>query len=438
MTPTEAARIVEEILLAGVDAVRPEVCLPAALRCASAGADLVLQATDVRNGAVTTAHVPAGGQVALLCLGKCAAGAAVTLRAMLGGVVSRALVVDRVEAEARLAAAPGIEFLPGGHPLPDERSLAAGRRARDFVASVLPQELLLVCLSGGASALVELPARGVPGEWLAKVPAALMHAGGDIHALLGVRAAMSALKCGGLLERLPSGVAVLLLVLSDVAGDDPADVGGAPFYPPVSGRLQAFLDRSLVRYGDLLPEGALAWLSTTGRRRLRPQHVQPPPHVVVATGALARRAALTAAAARGLVAEDLGEHYGTPAEVATALLSWARSRAAARVGIMGGEAVAEVRGSGRGGPNLEVVAECMAACAAGHFLAVGSADTDGVDGCTDLAGAAVWPELAARLQGGVVDALHLSDSASLFQQEGALRWGPTGANASDLRAVIRI
>lgn len=442
-----------EVLRAGVEAVRPESCLPAHVRCVEDGDALVIQATDVRHlaaaaadpaqaagrsGALVTAQLPAGARVAVLCVGKCALGSALTLRELLGERLARALIIDREqELPGPLPEGPPeLELLAGDHPLPGERSLAAGRRARDFVAATLPGELLLVCLSGGASALMEQPARGVPVDWLAAVPAALMHAGADVHELLGARTALSALKGGGLLDRVPRGVASLVLVLSDVAGDDPAAVGGAPFFPILSASLRELLDAALARHGAHLPEPARAWLATTGRRRLRAQHVQPPPHVVVATNAMARAAARDFAASRGMASEDLGEHFGAPAEVAASLCAWAAGTGAP-LGVMGGEAVAAVRGTGRGGPNLEVVAECLGACAAQQLRAVASIDTDGIDGSTELAGAVAWPAMAALLAPGVEAALRTSDSASLFVEVGGLRWRATGANVSDLRVVLR-
>lgn len=109
--------------------------------------------------------------------------------------------------------------------------------------------------------------------------------------------------------------------------------------------------------------------------------------------------------------------------------------------VMGGEAVCAVHGPGRGGRNLEVVAGSLSACATGTPRALASADTDGLDGNSGLSGAVAWSALAAAMQGRVADALQRSDSASLFQttdgSAGALRWGPTGANVSDLRIVMR-
>ncbi|MCS6914697.1 MAG: glycerate-2-kinase family protein [Myxococcota bacterium] len=328
------------MLRAGVEAVLPERCLPAALRCLPDGEGLIIEAADVREGApsgpAARAHLAPGAKIWLLCLGKCALGSA--LWRLLGEHIGRALVVDQAPQLGGVAvpAPAALEVLVGDHPLAGERGLAAGGRVRDLVSAAMPGELLIACLSGGASALVDLPARGVPAEWLASVPAALMHGGVDVRDLLGVRAAPSALPCGGLLERLPPGVAPLVLVLSDGSGDEPAEAAGAPFWFAVLVLVLSI--RSCPPRPATASTGC--WSSTAiccprrhapGSRRSndvvcapgtpsqRPMGWWPPtPWPAGAAGACAAR--------RGLQSEDRGECSGTPAEVAAALCAWAAAR----------------------------------------------------------------------------------------------------------------
>jgi len=435
----DEARMLVDVMRAGIEAVRPERCLRAALNVEETPAGRVLRARDVRDGVVASGALPGPGRTKVLAIGKCAVGSALALREILGEDAGPTLAIDRERLPVGLPdpASRGVERLVGDHPAALEGSLAAGRRALEFVRGAEAGDLLVVCLSGGASALCELPVPGVDPLWLREVPISLMRSGAGVRTLLGVRMAMSALKGGGLLARVRRDVTVLVLVLSDVEGDEPSEVGGAPFHPP-SRVILRHLGTALVRHSHALPHAPSSWLETEGRAHLESLlDVAAPLHVVVATNALARKAAREYAASRGVSSEDLGELSGPADVVAKALVGWARRSSDAKLGVMGGEAVVEVTGDGVGGPCLETVARCAVGLAEGSVRAVGAVDTDGLDGPSGLAGAVLWPERALALGARVAEALAVSDSRALFADVGGLDWGATGANASDLRLILR-
>jgi hydroxypyruvate reductase len=171
------------------------------------------------------ANDAAGGTVSLLAVGKAAAAMALGARDALGPRLSRALVVvpDGGIPHA-LASLPGFDCREAGHPAPDERSLAAGQAALAFAAATPPGSRILLCVSGGASALLEVPAAGVTLAQLRELYALSESSGMDIEELNARRGRLSRIKAG----RLPplfAGCAVEGLMISDVPRDDPAIVG---------------------------------------------------------------------------------------------------------------------------------------------------------------------------------------------------------------------
>ncbi len=371
----------------------------------------------------------------LIALGKAACAMAQGALDALGGEAIRAAFVATKRGLAEPLPWPVHE---AGHPLPDEASLAAGAALERFVRHLPEEAFVLALLSGGASALVELPPPGVGLEDLRRVHAWLLGAGLDIQTMNTVRRRLSRLKGGGL-ARLLAPRALRVLAISDVPGDDPAVIGSGPFTPPAEG----------AGGGEEL--GALeARLPDFVRARLADAPLSPtaPPNrnvrvEIVACNADARRAAAEAGRAAGYsIAEETRLVQGEAVEAGRGL---ARALLAAPPGVLhvwGGETTVRLPPRpGRGG-RCQSLALAAAMALAGHQAMLLAAGTDGSDGPTEDAGALVDGGTVARgaRQGlDAAEALARADAGTFLAASGDLvHTGPTGTNVMDLMLGLRI
>jgi len=249
---------------------------------------------------------------------------------------------------------PGWEQKTGGHPLPDRQSVAAGERLKTWLAEIPPRPLLAL-ISGGASACVEAPAPGLTLEDLAATQRALLASGLPIQKVNAVRKHLSRLKGGGAMGatggRLPR---VLVLLLSDVPGDDPAAIASGPFAADPT----TFAEALAVVEGLPVPDAVRSHLAAGARGEL-PETVKRDPleveTVLLGSVKTAVAAAVAEARRQGFHTGD-GELEGEAAQAARDLV--ARGRALAGSGIalvLGGETTVTLRGeTGRGGRNQEL------------------------------------------------------------------------------------
>jgi glycerate 2-kinase len=343
-----------------------------------------------------------------------------------------------------------VEWHQAGHPLPDARSVAAATRALQRAQAVDAHDLLVVLLSGGASALLAKPMDGVSLEDKQRVVQAMLQGGADIHALNTVRKHLSAVKGGRLAAACPGRT--LTLAISDVVGDDLAVIGSGPAVPDPSTWAQAAA--ALNRYvpaTDQPPSvkaifskgigGSLDDTPKPGSARMQKARAR-----VIASRVDAMHGARQAAEQLGYRACVVEQPITGEARVAAR--SWfedARTRAegGGRVCVISsGETTVHVRGRGRGGRNQEfalaladVLAECQTA------VAVGSAGTDGIDGPTDAAGAVVDSNTRERARElGLAPSTHYlaeNNSYAFFSAIGDLiHTGPTGTNVGDLQILL--
>jgi len=362
--------------------------------------DAALRAVDGRVCVERALGDFGGGPVAVFAIGKAASAMARGAHAALGERIVQLLVItkdDHVDAE--LARLPSAVILESAHPVPDERSLAAGaeleRRIVELDAAVAP----LFLVSGGSSSLVERLADGASFAQLRALNARGLAAGWDIATLNAERVKLSRLKGGGV-ARLLAGRAATALFISDVPGDSPGLIG--------SGLLGAEAGR------------------TDAIRR-----------IVVANIDAALRAAVDAAHAHGLQVEVrasrvAGDTAATAREFVDAL------RATPADGLeWGGESTVTLPARhGRGGRNTH-----LALCAArllrpGERLMILAAGTDGTDGATSDAGAIIDTGTIERGEIGGCDverAFSEFDSGVALEASGDLVFtGPTGTNVGDL------
>lgn len=367
---------------------------------------------------------PGEGPVAVIALGKAAGAMALGAQNALGERLLRGLVVSKPEhADSRALDPARIRICEGAHPVPDETSLAAGQALLDFVDDLPAGLPVLVLISGGASALVEVLRPGVSLEDLARVNDWLLANGLPIAEINAVRRRLSRLKGGGLAAILGAR-AVTGLLISDVEGDDPAVIGSGPLSVPASTRLPAGLPDWMQR---MIPPGQEASRAATGEARV----------VLVATLDDALAAAEAELVSRGLPVRRHAPHLDGDILEVVELVGRALRTEPGPVHLWGGEATVVLPPDpGRGGRNQQLALH-LAGLISGDSSAVAlCAGTDGTDGPTADAGGLVDNLTVdrGRTEGLVLeDYLRRADAGSYLEQTGDLiSTGPTGTNVTDL------
>jgi glycerate 2-kinase len=360
---------------------------------------------------------------------------------------SRGLIVTPRIAEA---APPAFDPILSAHPVPDERSVRAGRAALAAAHAIESGECLVVLLSGGASALMTVPAPGVSLEGKREVTRRLLRADADIHAVNCVRKHLSDVK-GGRLAAACAGRTVTLAI-SDVVGDDPSVIGSGPTVGDPTTFLEALVVIDACGGRGVFPRDAVAWLER-GAAGDVPETPKPGAASltrsivhVIGSGADARAAAVDAARRLGyrvIGAERpiVGEARVRGAEHASWLAALARDHLEALCVVSGGETTVHVRGSGTGGRNQEFALAAVPALATiGRAAALASVGTDGVDGPTDAAGAIADSSSATRARASGADPmryLEANDAWSFFETLGDLvRTGATDTNVGDVQVTL--
>ena len=341
------------------------------------------------------------------------------------------------------------ESIAGGHPVPDEGSERAGRRALEVAESIASDETLLVLLSGGASALMAVPADGISLDDKRATTAQMLRAGADIQALNTVRKHLSAIKGGWLANR--AAGPVLTYVISDVVGDDVSVIASGPTVadPSTFADARALLDR----YGGALayPDAVVARLDRGVRgevpetpKPVYPRLVKSDVHVIGSRGGAMFGAAAKAVGLGYCVVRLDGPVVGEARDAATAHLqavaATAREQSRPLCVISSGETTVTVTGSGKGGRNQEFALAAVAQEPGFDTYALASLGTDGIDGPTDAAGAIVDSTTLARARVAELipdKFLHNHDSYAFFAALGDLiHTGPTGTNVGDLQVIL--
>jgi len=386
---------------------------------------------------------PPAGRTLVLGAGKAAARMAEAVERHWRGPLA-GLVVTRY---GHGAPTRHIEVIEAGHPVPDAASEQAAQRMLAAAAGLGPDDLVLCLLSGGGSALMALPAAGIGFEEKRALHRELLRCGAPIGEINRVRRHLSAIK-GGRLALACHPARVVTLVVSDVPGDDPAVVASGPTVPDGStGRdALAILDK----YGIVASDAVRAVLLDArpaaplpGDARLARNEV----HVIV-TAQRALDAAADAARAAGYAPLILSASMeGEAREVALVHASIARQVVqhgqplrAPCVILSGGETSVTVRGQGRGGRNAEFLLALGLALDGLPGVHALAADTDGIDGSEDNAGAWLAPGTLARARAQGLDAgarLRDNDGYGFFGTLGQLLvTGPTRTNVNDFRAIV--
>jgi glycerate 2-kinase len=295
-----------------------------------------------------------------------------------------------------------IEIVEASHPVPDARGLKAAQRIRAMVEGLTPDDLVLALISGGGSALLTLPASGLTLEDKQAVNAALLRSGASIGEMNIVRKHLSAIK-GGRLAAAIHPAKLVTLVISDVPGDDPSVIASGPTVADRS----TFADARAVldKYKITEPRAGVTPLvlgdALEGESR----------EVGRVMAGIARQAALR----------------GQPAPPPVVLLS-------------GGETTVTVRGTGRGGRNVEFLLSLAIELDGLSNVFALAGDTDGVDGAEEVAGAIIMPDTLARASARGIDAkasLANNDGHGFFEALGdQVITGTTRTNVNDFRAIL--
>lgn len=433
--PGAARAQLEAIFRAAVAAVAPSNLVPAAL-------EGWLPSCGCVPGLLDSAR-----RIFLVAAGKAAPAMADAIVARLRSRIAAGVVIGppgRAQAAAQPEAGP-IRRFAASHPLPDASCERAARAVAQMLAPAHREDLVVLALSGGASALMALPAPAVTIDDKRIATEVLLRAGASIAELNAVRKHLSAIK-GGQLLRLAGDARVLGLIISDVAGNDLSTIGSGPAAadPTTFQAAREILKRRQLwermpePVRDHLDRGAAGGVPET----LKPGDpaLERVTNLVIGDNAAALAGAETAARAAGFSADRWRELYGEADELGRALAAHLGVMSRSRLCVIaGGEPVVSVRGRGRGGRAQQcalALAVELARIAAGRHIAALVAGTDGIDGPTDAAGAFVSPQSAPLALAAGADprvALRCNDSYRVFQALGDLfKPGPSETNVADI------
>ncbi|MCY3877996.1 MAG: glycerate kinase [Rhodobacteraceae bacterium] len=343
-------------------------------------------------------------------------------------------------------AAGRVRVVEARHPLPDANGLAAAEQMVRMLAGLTAQDLVFALISGGGSALLPYPAEGLTLEDEIALNAALLNSGAPIKAMNAIRKQVSQIKGGRLAASGPARV--ITYIVSDVPGDDPAQVASGPTLPDETGVSEAL--EYVSRYRIQLPEKIDAFLRRGGCPSPLPGEsvfAGNETHVIASAAQ-----SLAAAAGRGhefglnpVILSDAIE--GEACEVGKVMAALAKSVASGSgfvqkpaLLLSGGETTVTMRGGGKGGRNSEFLLSFALGIEGIDGISALAADTDGIDGAGGHAGALADGGTCARIANtGKDPAALLNDNNSLTAfdaVDGLLITGPTGTNVNDFRAVL--
>ncbi len=405
--------------------------------------DAAISAAD--PGGVLGRHLPAPpkGRTLVIGAGKAAASMARAVEAVWPGDLS-GIVVTRY---GHHLPTRKIEVVEASHPVPDGAGLAASGRILASLKGLSEDDLVLCLISGGASALLPLPLEGLDLEDEQALNKALLQCGATISEMNCVRRHLSAIK-GGRLALACHPARLVTLLISDVPGDAPIDIGSGPTIADPTTCADALA--IIARYG-IATSGKVREVLASGRGesvkpgdpRLANSEVK-----LVATPQMALEAAAEAARKAGIPAYILSDRIeGEARDVGKVLAAIARQVARHSepfappcVLLSGGETTVTVRGPGRGGRNVEFLLSLGIALDGHPGIFALAGDTDGVDGIEEIAGAYLGPDSLARAwKKGIKpqESLAANDGHGFFEALGdSIVTGPTLTNVNDFRAIL--
>ncbi len=405
----------QAILREAIEAVLPE-----------AAVEKALDRHDIPDGAV------------IIAIGKAAWRMAKAAVGVLKGKVSGGIVITKYgHAQGDI---PGLSIVEAGHPVPDENGVRAAREAIRLVSCLKKEQTVVFLVSGGGSALFELPLEGIGLSDIAGITKQLLACGANIVEINTIRKHLSQVK-GGRFALHCAPAHVLSIVLSDVLGDPLDSIASGPAYPDSSTAGDAL--EIVKRYKLAVPDAVLDVLSQETPKAL----VNVTTEITGNVNELCR-GAMKAAEARGydtlLLTTTLDvearEAGGFLAAIARQIQASGKPLSAPCAVILGGETVVHLRGQGKGGRNQELALAAARGIDGLNDVLVLSVGSDGTDGPTDAAGGMVTGKFAVACRELGIDInAHLADNNSyhvLKAAGGLVVTGPTGTNVNDLMMVL--
>ncbi|MFT8712477.1 glycerate kinase type-2 family protein [Komagataeibacter rhaeticus] len=386
---------------------------------------------------------PPKGKCVVVGAGKAAASMAAALEQAWPDVALSGCVVTR---DGHGTGTRRIRVMEASHPMPDSRSVDAGRAMLAAVAGLGPDDLVIALISGGGSALLECPRAGLTLGDIRTLNHALLHSGASIREMNVVRRHLSAIKGGGLAAA-AAPARVVTLAISDVPGDDPLTIASGPTVADPTTAAEAL---SILHHYDMTVPDAVetVLMQPPTDRMLSPRNR----YTLVSTPLMALQAAAATARDCGLTPLVLGDALeGESRDAGTFMAGIALSArlhglpmGASAVLLSGGETTVTINPAGpppgRGGRNTEFLLSMALTVQGNEGIWAIAADSDGIDGTEDAAGAIITPTTLTRARALGCDpraCLRAHDSYSLFRTTGDLvMTGPTLTNVNDIRAVL--
>lgn len=430
----------ERIFLAAVTAVNPGALVLNALRITDDGLSLQCGtvAVEARREEVRNVFLVGGG--------KAARGMGEAAASILGNMVTAGVIAVPEGADGE---AGPIRYIEAGYPIPDDGSREAARCVMDLLSNAGHGDFIVALLSGGGSAMLSEPPRGISIGEKESVLRLLLRSGADMGEVNTVRRHLSLVK-GGRMAEVAYPARVWALLLSDIAGDDPSVIASGPFSPDPTTYRDAL--RVLTRYRILpnVPDSVLLHLELGAAGKI-PETLKPedPACLGVTTAILATNRRALEAAADAAISDRAasvrtlpGFLRGEARECGRAFVAEMR-KIAGRTSpgrtvllLAGGETTVTVSGKGRGGRCQEFALSAAIAMDGTEGMGVLCGATDGIDGVTDAAGGFAYGDTCARARAkGRSPRAHLSDNDSYYllsEINGLFRTGPTGTNVSDI------
>lgn len=390
-------------------------------------------------------HLPATprGRLIVVGAGKASAAMARAVEENWSGPLS-GLVVTRY---GYAVPCERIDIVEAAHPVPDAAGIHAAQRILERVGGLSEDDLVLCLFSGGGSALLPLPVPGLDLDLKQVVSRALLACGATISEMNCVRRHLSAIK-GGRLAAACHPARVLTLLISDVPGDRPVDIASGPTVADPTTCADALA--IVRRYGIELPGRVREVLESGRGESVKPGDARLARSTVrmIATPQMALEAAAQVAHAAGVAPHILGDAIEGEARDVGKVLAAVALQVAERdqpfdapcVLLSGGETTVTVRGTGRGGRNVEYLLSLAIALEGHPRIYALAGDTDGVDGQEEIAGGCLAPESLARawsLELRPKDMLDNNDGHGFFTALGdSVITGPTLTNVNDFRAIL--
>ncbi|PBC05238.1 glycerate kinase [Mesorhizobium sp. WSM3860] len=409
--------------------------------------------TSIFNAAVAAAdpeqtipnHLPAKpkGRTIVIGAGKGSAQMAAAFEKVWDGPID-GLVVTRYGYGAKCER---IEIIEAAHPVPDAAGLEASRRLLEKVRGLTADDLVVGLISGGGSALLPSPAPGLTLADEIAVNEVLLASGAPIAAMNTIRKHVSTIK-GGRLAGAAHPARVVSLVVSDIPGDNPALVASGPTVPDSGSRADALA--SIAAYGMSLPDAVMAHIQSPAADAPRsddPRLAGNEVHLIASAGvsleaaaAEAKRQGIEAVILSDSIEGEAREVGGVHAAIAREVATRNRPFAKPILILSGGETTVTLRAKGKGGRNSEFLLAFAIGIGGVDGIHALAADTDGIDGSENNAGAFADGTTLARMRAAGVDAKAMlagNNAWTAFNAVGDLFVpGPTGTNVNDLRAIL--